>query len=239
MKIKILYESEAVLVVDKPAGMVVNRAESVRGETVQDFAEKRLNFPTGNESEVDNLFRKRSGIAHRLDKETSGCLLLAKKPEALKELLAQFKERKIKKEYLALVHGKLEPKEGEIFLPLRRGRKDRKKFVVSAEGKSARTGWRVEERLEYDGEKFSLVRLMPLTGRTHQIRVHMAHLNHPLFADEKYLNHKKVVKDRIVLKRHFLHAARLIFMDPGKGRVEVESPLPEELGRVLELMQKE
>src|SRR5688572_17493706 len=142
LKPLIIFENEDLLVINKPAGMVVNRAKTVREATVADWMEAEFKdcFKVGD-GEEEVIFKERSGIAHRLDKETSGALLIAKNPKALSELMRQFKQREVKKEYLALVHGKVEPKMGVVRLPLRRNRKDRKKWQVGIEGKVAETSW--------------------------------------------------------------------------------------------------
>ncbi len=229
MNIPVVFEDDYLLVLNKPAGMVVNRAETVSSETVQDWVESR-----GEVENTEGVFARRSGIAHRLDKETSGCLLVAKDPQTLDQLLALFKGRQIYKEYLALVHGRLEPAEGEMRLPIKRDTRDREKWTVSWEGRSAQTAWRVEKYLVLAGETLTLVRLFPKTGRTHQIRVHMAHLGHPLFGDERYLGDRRREADRRVLARHFLHAAALVFVHPMTGQeLRVEAPLPSELHLLL------
>lgn len=226
---QIVFEDDYLMVLNKPAGMVVNRAETVSTDTVQDWVEK-----SGKLVGSDELFVKRSGIAHRLDKETSGCLLVAKDPETLKKLLGLFKNREIHKEYLALVHGKLDPKEGEMSLPIKRDWRDREKWVVSYEGRSAQTAWKVERYMGEGDQILTLVRLFPKTGRTHQIRVHMTHLGHPLFADERYLGNKRREADRQKLSRHFLHAAALEFVHPVTlEKMHIEAPLPKELADVL------
>lgn len=203
MEYEIVYNSEDHLVINKPAGVVVNRAESVNGETVQDWIEKsgQLSAFSGQGSE-EILFRKRSGICHRLDKETSGCLLIAKNPTALIHALKEFKERRVEKEYLALVHGLVNPKEGTIKLPLARTRFDREKFEVRFSGKMAETSWKVEKYFK----DTTLIRLFPKTGRTHQIRVHLSHMGFPIWSDERYLRKDFLVEDRKHLSHHFLHA---------------------------------
>lgn len=226
------------MVVNKPPFVVVNRAESITGETVQDWAEKKLgitNQELGIKGEAEEVFRKRSGVAHRLDKETSGCLLIAKNPASLKSLLSQFHDREIKKEYLALVHGRLTPKEGTIRLPLSRSRFDREKWEVKYSGKMAETTWRVEKYFK----EATLVRLFPKTGRTHQIRVHLAHLGYPIFSDERYLTKSKIALDREKLPSHFLHAERIGFRDMAGKWQTVVAPLPDEAAKLLLLMESE
>jgi len=232
MEIKRLFEDEALLVLDKPAGVVVNRAETVPGETVQDWFVD--NFSELIEAEEDETFNKRLGMVHRLDKETSGCLLWAKQAKALKELMRQFKQREVQKEYIALVHGRLAPQEGTIRLPITRDSQDRHKRAVSYEGKQAETSWQVIKRLKGDQYEYSLVKVEPKTGRTHQIRVHLNHLGHAVVADSKYLKDKRFKRDREKLKRQFLHAYKIGFVHPMNGEViMVESKLPSELQEFL------
>lgn len=228
MKIEKLWEDDGGLVINKPAGMVVNRAETTSGLTVQDWVEAE--YPAiarlKASSDDNRLFRKRSGIAHRLDKETTGCLMIAKNPVFLVSLLKQFRDRLIKKEYVALVHGHLKPAEGAVKLPLLRSRYDRERWEVHYGGKTAQTGWKVEKYLIVGEREVSLVRLFPLTGRTHQIRVHLSHLGHPVFADEKYLSKPLRKEDRDKLDHHFLHAAKIGFFTQNSVWQEVKAPLP-------------
>ncbi len=227
---EIIYEDEQILVLNKPAGVVVNRSETVRGETIQDWLVKYL----GKERMQGKLMKSRNGLAHRLDKETSGCLLIGKSEEVLERLLAAFKGREVEKEYLALVHGLVEVGEGGMSLPIERDRRDREKRRVGYQGKKAETWWKVEEYFEKNEEKLTLLRIWPKTGRTHQIRVHLAHIGHPIFSDSMYLAKKKREADREKLARHFLHACKLTFNHPVENRkVEVEAPLGEELEFLL------
>lgn len=252
LQLPIIWEDEQMLVVNKPPFVVVNRAESIKGETVQDWAEDKLSINSMglDLSNYENkVFVSRSGVAHRLDKETSGCLLIAKNPKALSSLLSQFKNRVIQKEYLALVHGHLYPREGTIRLPLSRSRFDREKWEVRYSGKMAETTWRVEE---YFGKgvlgsepsagsepAFSMVRLFPKTGRTHQIRVHLSHLGFPIFSDEKYLTRSKIEEDRGKLPYHFLHAQKLGFKDMTGVFRTVEASLSQQAALLLKWMRHE
>ena len=245
LDLTVLWEDDDILVVNKPPFVVVNRAESIKGETIQDWAERHCEevsrrgnlygSPREYARDDEELFRKRSGVAHRLDKETSGCLVIAKNPRALTALLAQFKTREVKKEYLALVHGHLLPGEGTIRLPLARSRHDREKWEVKYSGKTAETGWKVEEYYR----QATLVHLFPRTGRTHQIRVHLAHLGFPIYADEKYLTRSLVAPDRERLAHHFLHAAKIGFFDLGHAWREVSAPLPTDMAKLLLLMESD
>jgi len=238
---EIIFEDEWLLVVMKPAGLVVNRADSVAEETLQDWTQEYLKITNSqihkstNQIQITNdkeqVFVQRSGIAHRLDKETSGVMVIGKTPESLANLMAQFKARETKKEYLALVHGRVEPKENIINLPLGRSLFNRHKFRVDLWGKSALTGYRVEQYFP----DYSLVRLFPKTGRTHQIRVHMAHIGYPLVGDEVYCGRKRADKDRLWCTRHFLHAAKLDLTHPQTHQiVQFEAPLPHDLQEALD-----
>lgn len=241
MNLPILYEDDQTIVINKPVDVVVNRADSVKEFTVQDWMENT--YPDLFKDVHDKTFMDRSGVCHRLDKETSGCLLIAKSPESLKYYLAMFKERKLKKEYLALVHGKVEPVEGEMVLPLKRSIFEREKFHVHYEGKKAITGWKVLERFIFPGhehwkDSLTLLRVFLKTGRTHQIRVHMSFLGWPIFSDFKYMNPKFGREDRKLLSHHFLHAAYLSFRTYGGVDVEVEAQLPEDCAKLLRSLSK-
>jgi 23S rRNA pseudouridine1911/1915/1917 synthase len=144
MDISILYEDEDLLAINKPPGVVVNRSESVKGETIQDWADKKV-FSSEFivQSQQDKIFKERSGTVHRIDKETSGILLIAKNPNSFEKLQAQFKERTIKKTYLALVHGDLVPQEGEIRAPVGRLPWNRERFGIVPGGKEAVTTYKV------------------------------------------------------------------------------------------------
>ena len=231
--IKIIYEDEDFLIVDKPSGIIVNKADTTEGEfTVQDFLEQKyfLEGKTADESD----FYKRGGIVHRIDKETSGILVVAKNKESFENLQLQFKERKVNKTYIALVHGHVTPKEGDIAVPVGRLPWNRKRFGVLAGGKDAITHYKVIE--EYKGP-FTLLELNPKTGRTHQIRVHLKYFNHPIFGDLFYAGRKTSRQDRKLLNRFFLHAKKISFLHPKTGeRVEFESNLPHELESTLKAL---
>lgn len=241
--IEVLFEDENTLVINKPVGVVVNRAESIKGLTVQDWVERQKWFSDARYEITDKTFLDRSGVCHRLDKETSGCLVIAKNPEALTYYLSLFKQRKIKKNYIALVHGRVEPAEGEVILPLRRNLFNREKWQVHYEGKRAVTEWKVTKRFVYPGHEhwkdaLTLLRLNLKTGRTHQIRVHLSFLGWPIFADDKYLNKKFGREDRRSLDHHFLHAASIEFVSFDGKNVKVEAPLPEECDYLLSTLEE-
>jgi 23S rRNA pseudouridine1911/1915/1917 synthase len=272
MNFPILYQNQDLLLINKPAGVVVNEGETVVGETVQAWmqqfladlpaVEKDLSWqelvPSDFSDEfgsVEEIWQERQGIVHRLDKDTSGVLLLAKNPGALVNLLAQFKKRQTQKTYLALVHGKFKVKEGKLSAPIARASHNRLKFTVSPEGKAAETFYHVKEefaeldlaklldlkKLEKKRAKniyqqgFSLVEAQPKTGRTHQIRVHFSSMQHPLVGDKTYSGKKRAKFDALWCQRHFLHAQSLIFTDPrSQERLEIKAELTADLQAVLE-----
>ncbi len=248
---KIIFEDEDMLVVDKPSGVTVNKSDTTHAEmTVQDWIEKVVSIKYLVSSiDRNSDFYKRAGIVHRLDKETSGILLVAKTPEAFVELQKQFKERIVEKTYQALAHGELAPAEGEINVPVGRLEYNRKRFGVVAGGRDSVTYYKVISNFKYQihstssghaaNEQLSLVELYPKTGRTHQIRVHLKYLNHPVFADELYGGRKTARQDRKMLDRLFLHAAKISFLHPRTGeKVFFESKLAEDLERFLEYLEK-
>lgn len=226
---QIIFENDELLILDKPSGWVVNDSETTRNiETLQSWIKKNI------KSEVSQSQEYRSGIVHRLDKETSGLILIAKTPEAFTNLQNQFKERLVKKEYLALVHGQLEPEKGDISVPVGRLPWNRERFGIIPGGRTSETSYRLEKKYQKDKEIYSLVRAKPVTGRTHQIRIHMKYLDHPLVSDTFYTGRKRAKKDRTWCPRLFLHAAKITFHDPkSKQIVSAESKLPGDLASAL------
>ncbi|MBI5356849.1 RluA family pseudouridine synthase [Candidatus Collierbacteria bacterium] len=233
INIPILYEDDYLMVINKPAGVVVNRVDTEKGETIQDWAEKRITIYDLRFTNDNSEFFSRSGIVHRLDKETSGCLIIAKTEEAFVDLQRQFSERLVKKEYLALVHGKVEPKEGTIKVPIARSHHDRDKFTVVAGGRKSETSYAVISHYSLLSTYYSFIRVFPKTGRTHQIRVHFKYFGHPLVSDEKY-GGNIALEDRKWCSRIFLHAAKIQFSHPvAKDKVPIEADLPSDLEGVL------
>lgn len=210
-KLDILYEDDDVIVVNKPAGLLTHAKGAVSQEaTVADFVAARGNFPApGN----------RPGIVHRLDRATSGVLIAAKTPAALGWLQKQFSQRKVKKAYLALVVGEPKNETARIDLPIERNPKKPQTFRVGANGKPAQTDYRIERRFK----NYTLLRLSPLTGRTHQLRVHAAYLHCPIVGDELY------GQPEPSLGRMFLHAAELEITLPSRERRVFSAPLPNDL----------
>src|SRR5258708_9934614 len=157
-------------------------------------------------------------------------LLNSKETQSFQNLKSQIKERKKKKIYIALVHGKLKTKEGEINAPIGRLPWNRMRFGVLAGGREAVTNYSVIKNLNLNSEELTLLELEPKTGRTHQIRVHLKHIGHPIFADPLYSGRKVSIADRVKLPRVFLHAKKLEFLHPTTGeRMSFESELPKEL----------
>ena len=222
---QVVFQDDLLLVLDKPAGMVVNRAETTKNEeTIQDWIQKNLQFPISNSQPL------RNGLVHRLDKETSGLLIIAKTKEAFFNLQQQFKERKVRKRYLALVHGKVEPTQGMIQAAISRSPFDRKKFGVFLGGREAKTNYKVEKYYHLGTENYTFLELTPTTGRTHQIRVHLKFIGHPIVADEKYVGRKTLRKDLQWCPRLFLHAVGLSFFHPfSLQEVNLSSKLPSDL----------
>lgn len=238
---KVIFEDNQILVIDKPYGWVVNSAETTADtETVQDWIEKNWDFFSSGD---DQNFHWRRGIVHRLDKETSGILLVGKTVNSFLNLQSQFKERKVKKKYLALVHGKLEPEEGIIDFPISRNPFNREKFGVFLGGRKSVTKYSVIEYLRLkskpDGEYYSLVEARPKTGRTHQIRVHFKQIGHPVFADEKYGGRKTSRTDRKICPRQFLHAASISFFHPDGDSIGFTAELPDDLKIALNFFIKQ
>lgn len=235
--LKVLFENDDYFVIDKPAGVTVNRSDTTGGElTLQDLVEKEGKI---DKSDSDQEFLNRSGIVHRLDKETSGVLIIAKNSIAFRKVQAQFKERTVEKSYLALVHGKLILEKGEINVPVGRLPWNRKRFGVLAGGREASTSYEVISnfQLPITNEALSLVRLFPKTGRTHQIRVHLKYINHPIFSDPLYGGRKVSKKDRQTLPRIFLHAHSISFNDPSTDeRKKIVSELNKDLSDFLNLL---
>ena len=221
--LRIVYQDENVIVVDKPAGLTVHPAAGHPRGTL-------VNALLTICPELANIKGTlRPGIVHRLDKDTSGLLVVAKNEAAQASLAGQLKEREVHKVYLALVRGRVEPPQGVIDAPIGRHPRRRQRMAVLEGGRAAQTRYRVREFLHDDaGVTYSLVEAEPLTGRTHQIRVHFASIGHPVVGDRLY------GKASALVGRQFLHAWRLGFRLPASGRYqEFESPLPGDLAEAL------
>jgi len=232
----VVYEDDALLVVDKPAGMVVHPAPGHTGGTL-------ANALLAHSPELAGLDlpspEQRPGIVHRLDRDTSGLILLAKTEKVQRALQQQFKDRLVDKAYLALVHGHLQPAWGRIEAPIGRDPQHRQRMAVLPGGREAVTEYHVLEQFDRQtgpaAGMYSLVKAEPRTGRTHQIRVHLASVGHAVVGDPVYGRRRT----HLPLERQFLHAGHLGFQHPVTGqRLELEAPLPADLAGVLELLRK-
>jgi 23S rRNA pseudouridine1911/1915/1917 synthase len=221
----VVIERPDLLVLNKPAGMVVHPAPGHPADTMANaLMARHPNLAVGN--------ARRPGIVHRLDKDTSGLMVVALTDHMYLWLVDQMARRQVHKEYLALVHGDVGHEVGSIEAPIGRDRHDRQKMGVVPEGREATTGFRVVER--YAG--FTLLRLKLETGRTHQIRVHLAAIGHPVAGDIVY----GARKAQLGLARQFLHASYLGFELPDEGRCLVAwAPLPPELATVVDFLRNE
>lgn len=246
LALSVLYEDDDILVLDKPAGLPVV-PETYRAK--ENLVNGLLFYFQGKRSPAGRPIR--GSVIHRLDKGTSGALVVAKSKVAETELSRQFKRREVEKSYLALVTGELPDDEGTIDAALAPHAHDRERTVVTtrSKGKPSITRYRVERR--YRG--FTLVEARPLTGRKHQIRVHLSHLGYPLAVDPLYgggtgvllselkpgYRHKKERTETPIIARLTLHARRLAFRHPrGEARIEAEAPLPKDLTRLLTTLEK-
>ena len=224
----VVYEDEAILIVDKPQGLVVHPAAGHHDGTLQNAL---LHFAP----ELDKV--PRSGIVHRIDKDTSGLLMVARTVEAHKVLVEQLQAHTVHRQYLALIQGTLTGG-GTVDLPIGRHGSDRKRFAVHRDGKPAVTHYRIEERFQ----GHTLVQVNLETGRTHQIRVHMSHIGHPLVGDPVYGGRARLPQGASAslisalqnFKRQALHAASLGIDHPVSGEyMEWDSPIPEDFEALL------
>lgn len=231
---KIVFNDDCFFVVEKPSGWISNEAETTTNQPVlQTWIKKNFKYPLNGNMEA------RDGLVHRLDKETSGLLLIAKNKETFEALQSQFKDRLVSKTYIALVHGKVANSSGEIKetvgrLPWRRDR-----FGILPGGREAQTSYKVLGYYGNEKDKFTLLELIPKTGRTHQIRIHLKHIGHPIVADEFYAGRKTARNDRRWSSRLFLHAGEIKFLHPKTGqKINFESKLPPDLREILEKLVK-
>lgn len=229
MTISVIYEDDRMFAVNKPAGISVHKTHPQDPhETLADILVVERPYLQGVGE--DPL---RPGIVHRLDKDTSGAMVIAKDQEAFMALKAQFQERSVKKEYLALVYGVPKNNSGNIDLPLG---KVGTRQTTQIQGKrkltvrEAHTSYAVEKTFQ----DYALLRVRPLTGRTHQIRVHVKAIGHPIVGDREYASGKMMPPG---LDRMFLHAERLELTSPTGIRLTIEAPLPGALQKVLDSLQ--
>lgn len=234
----IVFEDEYLAVINKPAGMVVHPGAGVQSGTLANAIAYHFALEVPPAGGAPNELR--IGIVHRLDKDTSGLIVVAKSDEIHEALSEQFRERSVYKSYIALVHGSPDQNTGKIEAPIGRNKHNRLRMKVASHGRSALSLWKVRKRYG----KFTLLDVEIKTGRTHQIRVHMAYINHPVVGDEIYNEGRDNtvadihVRNAVVtMRRFFLHAEQLSFTHPKTGeRLEFTQPLPAELTNLLAIL---
>ncbi len=252
--LEIVYEDDYLAVINKPAGMVVHPGAGNQTGTLanaiawhfglqksvrEQVSSEKLSYDPLTEVQASAL-HDRVGIVHRLDKDTSGLIVVAKDEQTHEAIAEQFRRRKVEKTYVALVHGSPDQNSGIIERPIARDRWHRTKMTVAANGRYALTQWRVRQRFE----KFTLLEVDIKTGRTHQIRVHLASINHPVVGDAIYnegrdnsMANQEIKKAVERLGRFFLHAEKLSFDHPHTGeRLTFTSKLPPELQKLLAVL---
>lgn len=225
----IVYEDNDILVVNKQKGLVVHPANgNPDGTLVNAIMAHCKDSLSGIGGEL------RPGIVHRLDKDTSGLLIIAKNDKAHIQVSQQIKDREVKKTYIALVRGTIVEDEATINMPIGRSTKDRKKMAVTKNGKEAVTHFKVLNRYTTNKGSYTLLEIKIDTGRTHQIRVHMAEIGHPIIGDGVYSNGK----NEFGVEGQCLHARRLEFVHPITGKeMKLEAPLPEYFKKIIEQLE--
>ena len=228
----ILYEDEDLLIINKPTGLMVHGDGRSKDKTLVDFILEK--YPE-IKNVGDNLIRP--GIVHRLDKDTSGVLIIAKNQKTFLFIKKQFQERVIKKIYQTIVWNWVKDDQGIIDKPIGRSNKDfrQKSAYPTARGelREAITEYKVLKRFQRKNDKFSFLEVYPKTGRTHQIRVHLKYLNHPVVCDSLYASKKTC--PIINIFRLALHAFSIEFQKPNGSVFKIEAPLPEDLAKALML----
>lgn len=236
MKIKILYEDANILVIDKPSGISVHpdgRPEAKKKEkTITDWVIENYPKMKNVGEPMGDIIRP--GVVHRLDKDTSGVMILAKNQKSYEFLKAQFAGREVKKIYHAIVSGFMKDDRGVINKPIGRSPSDFRRRLAGrgarGELREAVTEYKVLKRVNEGMKKFSYLEVKPRTGRTHQIRVHMKYLNHPVVCDSLYDPDGPCPKG---IKRLALHALSIEIKDPKGNTIKIESPLPKDMGAVF------
>lgn len=235
---KLIFDSSNFVIISKPAGMVVHPGAGNETETVSKWL--ITHYPEVKKHQWKTSTR--IGIVHRLDKETSGIMVLAKNPKMLDYLQNQFRERQVEKFYTALAYGKTGD-HGAIRALIGKDPKDRKKQKVQLldfglderEKKSSATEYWVKKRFTYKKENLTLLNIKIYTGRKHQIRTHLNYINHPVIGDKTYCNKpSKRISSKLGLKRQFLHSTKISFRDTSKEIVTFEDSLPDELQKIIE-----
>lgn len=230
--IDIIFQNQDIVVVNKPPGLTVHPAPGHADGTLVNALLHLIPDLRGIGGE------QRPGIVHRLDKDTSGLIIVAKSDFAHWHLSNQLKDRLVSKTYVALLNGMLTHDSGEIDQPIGRNPSNRKKMAVVSTGRDAITRYQVVKRFNFESADYTLVEAYPLTGRTHQIRVHFSSIGHPIVGDSTYGGRRSKVRHQLI-DRQFLHAARLEFEMPSSrssesSHVSFEAPLADDLKSLLE-----
>ncbi|MHB8626275.1 MAG: RluA family pseudouridine synthase [Aggregatilineales bacterium] len=229
----VLYEDDSLVAIHKPAGMVVHPAAGIAIGTLVNAVLAR--WP--QTAQVGSLVR--AGIVHRLDKDTSGVIVIAKTEGARRDLMAQFKARTVQKRYVALVYGVPATPTGQIDAPIGRDPHQRKQMAVIRDGKSAITFYKVVQSFGVSQafRSMSYLELLPKTGRTHQLRVHLAFIKHPIVGDRVYGPRKSSLVGPLHLDRQFLHAEALSLISPATSLpITLHAPLPADLQAALDYL---
>jgi|LakMenE01Jun11ns_1017448.scaffolds.fasta_scaffold9938901_2 23S rRNA pseudouridine1911/1915/1917 synthase len=236
-----LFENEHFLVVNKPFGLVVNDSHTLKGaESLQQMLKKAYFKDISDfDSEENKEFLMRNGIIHRLDKETSGILIVAKTPEFFTAVQSQFKDREVDKEYIAVCYKDRQIPSNEFIVdaPIGRNPKNRMRFAIVETGRNALTEFKVIEEINTENGNFLVLRCFPKTGRTHQIRVHLAAMGLAVLGDKIYSGKMRTKKNKDMFERQMLHAAKITFNDPISGNdFTFEAEMPEDMKNVINFL---
>ncbi len=229
MSLEIIFEDDSLIIINKPSGVVVNISETSPKGTVQNVLQERLKIDSQDRSE----FAQRAGIVHRIDKGTSGVLVIAKSRDAFTHIKNQFKTRKVRKEYLAIVLGEVKDPVFEVNAPIKRNPRNRVRMAIVKDGRPAVTRFELVRTVRVKEVPVSVLKCYPETGRTHQIRVHLSAVKHPIMGDLVYLTKKQIKETESIFKRLMLHAWKISFNHPKIDKeLFFEAPLPAQLEKI-------
>lgn len=236
-----IFENERFLVINKPYGLVVNDSHTLKDAASLQTLLKKAYFKDLSkfDKENDKEFLARNGIIHRLDKETSGVLVIAKDADFFRQVQAQFKDREVSKEYLAITYKDrpLPGKEFTVDAPIGRNPKNRMKFAIVEEGRNALTDFEVLEEIKGNEQSFLVIKCFPKTGRTHQIRIHLAAMGYAVLGDKVYSGRTRTRKNKDIFERQMLHAFKISFDDPATNEtLTFEAPLPKDMTNMLDFL---